>query len=754
MEYAGRSLAWVAVARGVLVLGLALGLLGASTASSQDASSAALPAEQAERHTRLLQRAEQALAQGALEDGLAAVGEAVLLADRGGDGLRLAAARLVRANLLLARGDAAAAATDLERVLASPAARGAPALLGTARSNLANVRAVAGEREAAGRLYEEVVREADARGDRLLAARARVNALRLAVDAGRAPDPEEAAGADAAVAGLPAGLDRALLRVHLGETHRRAVANGFGERASTLRAGDASLRAALAEADTLGGPGVAARVRAQALGTLAGLYALEGRLDEALSLTRRALLQATRSEVGAERFPWHLQLARIQARRGRRDEALDAYAEALRVLEAHRGAITRSQRLGAALRGEATDASRLYREYVDLLLRRARGAASPAARRADLLTAQSVLERLKSDELRDYFEDDCVIRYREKLASVGQASFAAVVVYPFVLDDRLELLVSHPGEQGAELTQLVVDVDRETLRAEVARLRQLLEKRTTRQYLRPAQRLHDWLIAPLEPILAEADPRTLVFVPDGILRTVPMAALHDGERFLIERHALGLTPGLELTDPQPFDARERRALVAGVSDGVQGFEPLPNVAREVDSVHDILGGERLLNRGFSRSALTDRIREEAFGLIHIASHAQFDATAAGGFMLAHDGRISFDALADAVSAAKYRDEPLELVILSACETAEGDERAALGLSGVAVKAGARSALGTLWQVSDAATAEFMIRFYRALEGPGTSRAEAVRDAQLRLLRDPAYQHPYYWSPFLLINSWL
>ncbi len=137
-----------------------------------------------------------------------------------------------------------------------------------------------------------------------------------------------------------------------------------------------------------------------------------------------------------------------------------------------------------------------------------------------------------------------------------------------------------------------------------------------------------------------------------------------------------------------------------------------------------------------------------------ASYAEFNETSAGGFLLTHDGRMSFDDLANAVGAAKYRDDPLDLVILSACETADGNARAALGLSGVAVKAGARSALGTLWSVSDEATSEFMAKFYSSLREPKTSRAQAVREAQVRLLKDPNYAHPYYWSPFLLINSWL
>lgn len=123
-------------------------------------------------------------------------------------------------------------------------------------------------------------------------------------------------------------------------------------------------------------------------------------------------------------------------------------------------------------------------------------------------------------------------------------------------------------------------------------------------------------------------------------------------------------------------------------------------------------------------------------------------------MLAHDGKLSFDRFSDALARSKFRDESLELLILSACETAEGDEQAALGLSGLAVKAGARSALGSIWQVNDEATAEFMLNFYESLKQPGRSRAQAMRAAQLSLLEQRIYRHPYYWAPFLMINSWL
>ena len=103
---------------------------------------------------------------------------------------------------------------------------------------------------------------------------------------------------------------------------------------------------------------------------------------------------------------------------------------------------------------------------------------------------------------------------------------------------------------------------------------------------------------------------------------------------------------------------------------------------------------------------------------------------------------------------QFRKEPLDLLTLSACETAAGDDLAALGLAGVAVKAGARSALATLWHINDAATSILIEEFYRQIQNPKTSRAVALQQAQIKLVHDPRYEHPAYWSPFLLINNWL
>jgi CHAT domain-containing protein len=323
-------------------------------------------------------------------------------------------------------------------------------------------------------------------------------------------------------------------------------------------------------------------------------------------------------------------------------------------------------------------------------------------------------------------------------------------VYPVTLESRLVLVVS--GPQG--LKSVVVPVTAEALTREVRQFRLKLEKRTTREYLPHAQRLYDWLIRPLEDDLAAAKLDTLVFVPDGALRTIPMAALHDGKQFLVSKYALAVTPGLSLTDPRPIQREQARVLAVGVTESVQGFPPLPNVRPEIDGLREMFRTTALLDRDFSAANFEKALRADPYTIVHIASHGQFDADLAKTFLLTFDDKVSMDRLDQFIGVLKYRDDPLELLTLSACDTAAGDDRAALGLAGIAIKAGARSAMATLWQVHDEVAAELVATFYKELQNPSVSRANALRRAQMRILSNPRYEHPGFWSPFLMINSWL
>jgi len=312
------------------------------------------------------------------------------------------------------------------------------------------------------------------------------------------------------------------------------------------------------------------------------------------------------------------------------------------------------------------------------------------------------------------------------------------------------LLVSLP----TGLQRVSVPVPEDML-VQVARgLRQALQTGATRRALSHATRLYDWLIRPLEPTLAAVPVQTLVFVPDGVLRTIPMAALHDGTQFLIRKYALATTPGLTLTDPRPLPRGHGQMLAVGVANAVQGFPALPYVAQELRAVHHLYGGRLLLNEDFKRTRLEQALRQEPFNMVHIASHGQFASDVAQSFILTFDDRLTMQQLDQFLGGVRGRTTPLELLALSACETALGDDRAALGLAGIAIKAGARSALATLWRVQDEAAALLVTEFYRHLQDPTVSRAMALQRAQLALLDHPRYQDPFFWSPFLLLNNWL
>jgi CHAT domain-containing protein len=148
------------------------------------------------------------------------------------------------------------------------------------------------------------------------------------------------------------------------------------------------------------------------------------------------------------------------------------------------------------------------------------------------------------------------------------------------------------------------------------------------------------------------------------------------------------------------------------------------------------------------------LHDEQYTILHIASHAQFGNEVDKTFLLTFDEKLSIDNLNRYIGLLQFRDNPLEILTLSACETAAGDDLAALGLAGIAIKAGARSALATLWHINDLASSILVGEFYRQLQGPTTTRAKALQGAQLRLLGDRRFQHPGYWSPFLLISNWL
>lgn len=346
-------------------------------------------------------------------------------------------------------------------------------------------------------------------------------------------------------------------------------------------------------------------------------------------------------------------------------------------------------------------------------------------------------------------------------------------------DDRLELMVV---TADGEPVRVVLEATRSQVLEAGVELRGYLTNprlRRSDRYLEISQQLYDWLIRPLEKVLGDREVDNLTFIADAGLRTLPVAALHDGEQFLIERYSVGTIPSLSLTDTTYQSLQNTRVLAMGASifPARELLSPLPAVPTEIVTVSERLWeGAGFLNEAFTLENLQQQRERTPYGIIHLATHGEFvDGEPSDSYIQFWDSRLSLDRL----RTLEWNDPAVELLVLSACRTAVGSVEAELGFAGLAVAAGVKSALGSFWYVSDAGTLGLMTEFYTQLRSAPT-KAEALRRAQVALLRgevrvedgvligsevtiplppelsdridDKMLTHPYYWSAFTLVGS--
>ncbi|MGQ4645929.1 CHAT domain-containing protein [Lyngbya aestuarii] len=285
-------------------------------------------------------------------------------------------------------------------------------------------------------------------------------------------------------------------------------------------------------------------------------------------------------------------------------------------------------------------------------------------------------------------------------------------------------------------------------------------------YLLPARQMYQWLARPLEEELEQQGVGHLVYIMDRGLRSIPVAALHDGNGFIIEKYSVGLMPSISLTDTRYRNIKDFELLAMGASQ-FENKNPLPAVQRELTEIAQIWPGKSFLNQEFTLKNLKSQMTESKFGIVHLATHAEFlPGKPSNSYIQFTDTKLTLDK----VRSLELYKPPVELLVLSACRTALGDEEAELGFAGLAVISGAKSALATLWYVSDQGTLELVEDFYKKLRQPKISiKAEALRQAQLAMLRGEIpgenssapelegqgnydFSHPYYWAGFTIVGS--
>jgi CHAT domain-containing protein len=390
----------------------------------------------------------------------------------------------------------------------------------------------------------------------------------------------------------------------------------------------------------------------------------------------------------------------------------------------------------------------VYREFVTLLLTPPSGQTD--INQDNLKQARDVIEALQLAELDNFFQSACLDVQPQQ---IDQIDLAAAVLYPIVLPDRLAVILALKGQPLHYYETVLPQAD---IEGSLSQMRQALSLAFPNQLrLQIAQQLYDWLIRPAEAYFTDQTIQTLVVVPDGLLRSFPMAALHDGNQYLIEKYSLAITSGLQLLEAQSLEPEQLQLLLGGLTEARQGFSALPAASFEVEQIAAQVPVQLFLNQDFTQRNLKTQLQQSKSSVVHLITHGQFSSNQDDTFILAWEKKIKTTDLSRALQTRQLSvTNPIELLVLSACQTAAGDNRAGLGLAGLALRSGARSTLASLWSVDDQSTAELMVKFYDALNQSGTTKAEALRQAQLAVLQQEDYGHPFFWAAFVMVGNWL
>ncbi|NES24045.1 MAG: CHAT domain-containing protein, partial [Symploca sp. SIO3E6] len=407
----------------------------------------------------------------------------------------------------------------------------------------------------------------------------------------------------------------------------------------------------------------------------------------------------------------------------------------------------------------------------------------------DLLRINEAIPEIEDSltaEYEEYLGEDILKKevsvetIRQILTTVKeQTSTNPVIVYALTHPEQLELVMVLP--EGPPLRKIIPEANATARQQTLEEFREAVtDLARPRRYRKPAQKLYQWLVEPLESQLEALGIDTLIYSMDVGLRLVPMAALHDGEQFLVEKYSLGTIPSVSLTNSSYTTLKNSQVLGMGASK-FQSLRPLPAVPVELEVItQQLWSGKPFLNEDFTLNNLKTHSRRQPFEIIHLATHADFQSgDTSNSYIQLWDTQLRFDQIRQ---MGWYNPPQVELLVLSACNTAVGDVEVELGFAGLAVQAGVKSALASLWLVNDEGTLALMSGFYEQLRKPEvTIKAEALRQAQIAMLQgqirlengklqgleqlgeiplppdmaargNQKLSHPYYWAAFTMIGS--
>ncbi|MBE9183151.1 CHAT domain-containing protein [Microcoleus sp. LEGE 07076] len=493
------------------------------------------------------------------------------------------------------------------------------------------------------------------------------------------------------------------------------------------------------------------RAESYAKGSLGELYEITGQLSDAKQLTGEALGIAQSIQAADIAYRWQWQLGRLTVKsKGEKTRAIAAYQASVQTLQSLRkDLIAVNPDVQFSFRDNAEP---VYREFVDLLLT-TDGKSQP--NQNNLQQAIQEIDALQLAEIENFLR--CSLSATVAIDRI--ADNRAALIYPIILEDRIAVILQVYGQP---LTYYETSVPRQTVETTLQKLRSnLAEPGKNPQAIAESEKVYKWLIEPLEAELAQnTQIETLVFVLDGSLRNIPMAVLHDRktQKYLVQnKYAIAISPRLTLFAPQPLQKR-LKVFTGGIGEAQnidgKNFQIIQKLKEELEGIATkVPASKPLLETNFTKANIQNQLQIGSFSAVHLKTHGEFSSDPDETYIVAYKQLLKGEDIANLIEVETPQQSiNIELLVLSACQTASGDNRAVLGLAGIAVRAGARSTLSTLWEAEDTPNTELMLKFYEELAKPGTTRAKALHLAQQSLFE--RYQAVKTWGTYILVGNWL